>query len=244
VQNPGKRPFHWSREFGPHLIVGGNDKDPDRDCGFKWSTPTQDVLKGGKSEELILAASDKVKTAFLLTIPPEEHRTFSRWMHHNGRSVGWDRAGYGSNDLVMQPGYDETLAFVIQMATPDAKTAPGFKTAKDALSYAIDYRTPAKVTGATLVKDDPGDLNKDGYNESEGCHVLKGPGPLTFTYEKGKGAGSAPAFKVLGWIGPAPKTVTVDGKPAKHVAGVVEGNLILQVLGTIDAEKATLRIGG
>jgi hypothetical protein len=165
-------------------------------------------------------------------------------MHHNGRSIGWDRCGYGSSNIVMQPGYDETWACMIQMGTPTATSVPDLKSAKAALPYALDYREPAKITGATLVTDDPGDFNRDGFNESEGCFVLRGPGPLSFTFEKGKGAGFAAAFKILDWKGDAPKTVKVDGDDVPCASGVVDGDLVLQVLGTIAPKKARMSIGG
>ena len=91
VRNTGepKRAFHWSSEFGPHIMVPGSDKNPEADPGFTWSTPTQEKGEkfGDPVEALILATSEKAKTAFLLTIPPEEEKTFTRMMRHNGRSV-------------------------------------------------------------------------------------------------------------------------------------------------------------
>ena len=44
-----------------------------------------------------------------------------------------------------------------------------------ALHYMQDYQTPAKltVTTGTLVTDDPGDYNHDGFNEAEGCYVVR-----------------------------------------------------------------------
>jgi len=247
VHNTGERPFHWSGEFGPHLMVPGDNKRPDRDRGFTWSTPTQDIFKGGKSEELILAASDKVKTAFLLTIPVEGNKVFDRWMHHNGRGIGWDRAGYGSGGLVMQPGYDETFAFTIQMATPGSKTVPDFRTAKDALPYAMTYRAPGKVKGAPMtfgapgkvtapsvpITDDPGDLNKDGFNESEGCYVLKNPKEDWFVFFS-EHVVSAPVFKIVGWKDAVPVSVRVGKKKVPFVAGLVKDGLIVQIFDTID----------
>jgi hypothetical protein len=112
------------------------------------------------------------------------------------------------------------------------------------LTYGEDYRRPAKIAGAALVTRDPGDLNGDGFNESEGCHVLEGPGPLSFMFEKGKGAGLTPAFKVLGWRGAAPRSVTVDGEEIPAAAGVIGGTLVLQVLGSVLGEKARIRIDG
>jgi hypothetical protein len=112
---------------------------------------------------------------------------------------------------------------------------------QDALSYARQYRAPAQIEGAELVKDDPGDLNKDGYNESEGCHVLKGP--LAFSYERGAGAGHAAAFKIVNWKGAAPQKITVDGKDTPAAWAVVEGNLIVQLRGTLPGAKVKVEIG-
>lgn len=260
VQNAAdNRPFHWSGEYGPHLTVGGSDKDEKADRGFAWSTPKQDAFKSGSpSEELVLAASDKTKTRLMLSIPPEEAKLFNHFMQHNGRSIGWDRAGYGSGGIVMEPGYDNTWACMIEMGA-DAPNVAAFKTATEALPFAADYREPARITvgqaflpanpngGQTgmsgLLTDDAGDFNKDGFNESEGCYVLKGPGPLAFTFEKGKGAGFAPAFKITGWAGDAPRSVKVDGKDVPVAAGVVDGKLIVQILGAVAADKAQVEIG-
>jgi hypothetical protein len=129
------------------------------------------------------------------------------------------------------------------MGTPGSALAPEMKTAAEALPRALQYRKPAKLSGVELVTDDPGDLNKDGFNESEGCFVLRGAGPLEFSYEKGEGAGLAPAFKVLGWTGPALATVSVDGKQVPCVSAVVDGNLILQVLGSVAGERAKVAVG-
>jgi len=245
VQNDGKMAFHWSTEYGPHLMVPGSDKKPEIDLGFGWSTPKQETLKDmGTSEELLLATSKKLKASLMLTIPAEAHVLFGRFMHHNGRSLTWDRCGYGSNNITMNPGYDETWACLIQMGTPGPALSPEMKTAAEALPFAMQYREPAKLTGVTLVTDDAGDFNGDGYNESEACHVLRGPGPLSFTYARDKGAGFAPAFKVIGWKGDAPKTVKLDGKDVPIAAGVVEGKLLLQILETLPGDEVRIDIEG
>jgi hypothetical protein len=169
----------------------------------------------------------------MLTIPAEAHTLFDRHMRHNGRSVNWDRFGYGSNRVVMDPGYDHTWACLIQMGTKGHRLVPSLRSAREALPFALQYRTPATIEGAQLVKDDAGDVNKDGFNESEGCHVLKAeeqPGRVTFRYRRGDGAGYAPAFKVIGWKGSAPRTVQVDGKEVPAASAVTGGNLVLQIL--------------
>ena len=245
IENPGDRTVHWSSEYGPHIMVQGDSRKAEDDLAFTWSTPKHERFEKtpGPAEELMLADSGKAKTALMITIPPEAQKVFDRHMRHNGRSIGWDRCGYGSSNVDMPPGYDVTWTCMIQMGTPGGKLAPDLKTPTDALPHAMQYREPAKITGATLVTDDPGDLNKDGYNESEGCHVLKGPGPLAFTYEKGKGAGFCPAFKVVGWAGEAQKSVKVDGKETACTVGLAEGKLFVQVMGTVAGEKVQIAIG-
>jgi hypothetical protein len=194
-----------------------------------------------------------IATSFFITIPPAQHNIFTRHMRmHFG---GCDVFGYGCRGIDMEPGYDRTWVCMIQMGTPGAALAPDMKRPTDALPYAMQYREPAKLNGVQLVKDDPGDLDGDGYNESEACHVIKGPGPMEITYSKGDGAGFAPAFKVVGWAGPAPGgeetfgdekvpagEVTVDGEEMAVVADVSAGNLIIQLLGRIETDQATIRI--
>lgn len=141
----------------------------------------------------------------------------------------------------MDAGYDHTWACLLQMGTQGHALLPSLGNARDALPHARQYRAPARIEGAELVKD-TGDFNKDGYNESEGCHVLKGPGPLAFTYEPGAGAGFAPAFKVIGWQGLAPHKVRVGGKEVPAMAAVVEGNLLVQMLCTISDAKGKVEI--
>src|SRR5262249_18940255 len=241
----GSAPMHWSREYGPHLFVAA-PKKPETNPAFLFSTPKVSQVKDGfvqPAEELVLAASKKVKTTFLLTVPAGADKLFDRHVRHDGRSVGWDRAGYGSKSIIMEPGYDSTWACLIQIGTSRSPLLPELRTAQAALSYARQYRAPAQIEGAELVKNDPGDFNKDGYNESEGCHVLKGPGPLDFSYERGAGVGHAAAFKIVNWKGSTPKRIIVDGKQIPAVSAVVEGNLIVQILGTLPGAKARVEIG-
>ena len=248
VRNTGGRPFHWSSEYGPHLFLPSGKK-PGAPPDFIFGTPKfADWTAGGgrsqrASQELALAYHPKRKSSLLLTIPAEAHKTFTRHMRHTFKG-NWDRYGYGSSNVVMGLGYDERWACMIQLGSAAGGAAPAIRTPADALPYASQYRRPAKLTGAVPVTDDAGDLNADGYNESEGCFVLKGPGPLALTYERGRGAGFAPAFKVIGWKSDAPRSVTIEGKPAKAVAAVVDGVLILQVLARVEAAAAKIRIGG
>jgi hypothetical protein len=236
VRRTGDSPMHWSNEYGPHLMLPGHDRLPDDDLGFTWNTPKQQRLDAAprQPEELMLAVSEKVKTRLMLTIPPEEERLFDRHMRHNGRSIGWDRCGWGSGGIVMEPGYDSTWACAIQMGTSGSRVAPELRTPAEALPLATEYRHPPRLTaeGAALVTDDPGDLNKDGFNESEGCYVLRGPGPVELVCETGAVL-HQPAFKIIGPKRPAPEKVTVGGDEAAFVAGAANGETVVQVLATV-----------
>jgi hypothetical protein len=197
------------------------------------------------AEELVLAASDKVKTTFMLTIPAEADKLFDCHMRHDGRSVGWDRSGYGSKSIVMQPGYDSTWACLIQMGTTGSQLVPELRTPKDALSHAMQYRKPpaVEVKGGELVTNDLGDFNADGFNESEGCMVLRGKGPVELTYRKGQTAGFAPAFKIIGWQGMAPTRIKADGKEVPVIAHVAAGQLLVVVQGVLEGPAVRLEIG-
>src|SRR5262249_59318477 len=94
-----------------------------------------------------LGTSDKVKTTSLLTIPAEADKLFDCHMRHDGRSVGWDRSGYGSKSIVMEPGYDSTWACLIQIGTSGSRLNPELRTPKEALPYAMQYRQPAARKG-------------------------------------------------------------------------------------------------
>jgi hypothetical protein len=103
--------------------------------------------------------------------------------------------------------------------------------------YAEDYRNPdplAVIQGA-VVTNDAGDFDLDGFNEAEGCYVLRAaPGGVQFTLHGAKTPRESPAFKVKNWAGAAPATVTLGAEmltPGEgFVAAVEAGQLILQVL--------------
>lgn len=247
VKRTGSSPMHWSREYGPHLFVAAPKKAV-ANPAFVFSTPKVAQIKDGyvqPAEELILAASDKLKTTFLLTIPAEADKVFDCHMRHDGRSVGWDRSGYGSKSIVMQPGYDSTWACMIQMGTTGGRLIPELRTPKDALPYAMQYRKPiaVEIKGAAIVTNDPGDFNADGFNESEGCLVLRGKGPVELNYRKGQAGGFAPSFKIIGWQGATPTGVKADDRELPVIAHVVAGNLIFQVQGSLERPEGKLEIG-
>jgi hypothetical protein len=104
-------------------------------------------------------------------------------------------------------------------------------------AYAQDYRAPdtLAVTKGAVVKNDPGDHDSDGFNEVGGCYVLRAaPEGVEFVLH---GAGTPrmhPAFKVTGWKGGVPDSVTLGGDAlvagADYVASANAGVLLLQIL--------------
>jgi hypothetical protein len=260
VQNKGDRAFRWSTEYGPHLFLPGSDDKPDIDPGYVFRAPNLESLRptitpsGVKTKlmhyppqplDLAVALSDKVPTSFLITVPNTFDKLFDRPMRHNGRDIGWDRFGYGSNKVIMQRGYDSTWACLIQMGSTGGKAVPAIKKLEDALPHALQYRQPSRMqlSKGELVKNDPGDLDADGFNESEGCWVLRSKSAVELTFPKRDHALFAPVFKILDWSALPPKTVSVNGKEVPAVSAVLDGNLLLQVIGTLEGSTTKLQIG-
>jgi hypothetical protein len=48
---------------------------------------------------------------------------------------------------------------------------------------------------------------------------------------------------VLGWSGPAPEKALVGDKEVSCAAAVVDGRLVLQVLGRVEGDKAKIGLG-
>lgn len=82
-----------------------------------------------------------------------------------------------------------------------------------ALPYVDDYQSPATivVSRGRVVRDDPGDLNGDGYNESEGCHVVGATGSVVI--DPGEFMRHAPVVKFL--------EVEIQGIPDLEVNGTI-----------------------
>lgn len=109
-----------------------------------------------------------------------------------------------------------------------------------AIPYANDYRTPDKldVTQGKLDTTEEGDADADGFNEAEGCHVLKAsPAGVAFTLHGKKTPRMDPAFKIKGWTGKVPKSIKVGSRElieAKDFNASVEaGVLLLQLFADV-----------
>ena len=105
--------------------------------------------------------------------------------------------------------------------------------------YRKDYQSPAKLwmRAGKVVTDEAGDLNADGYNESEGCYTIRGG--RTVVLDAGGNDRMQPAIKFLGSGVNGIPDVLVDGKLAERSAynlAWLEGDaLLLHWLGTISA---------
>jgi len=106
-------------------------------------------------------------------------------------------------------------------------------------TYRKDYQSPAKLRmrAGKVDTDEIGDLNADGYNESEGCYVVRGG--WTVVLDAGGNDRMQPAIKFLGSGVNGIPDVLVDGKLAERSAynlAWVEGDaLLLHWLGTVSA---------
>ena len=102
-----------------------------------------------------------------------------------------------------------------------------------------DYQYPGdlSVQGGEIFTDDPGDLNSDGYNESEGCHVVSGGRILEF--RAGDHDRPNPVFKFVSPAFVGIPDVIVDGRIADSsfykLCWVDPETLILCWHGTIPA---------
>jgi len=108
---------------------------------------------------------------------------------------------------------------------------------KLAAPYAEDYRWPDRLALAQgeVDKTDAGDLDKDGFNEVEGCYVLKsGPAGTSFTLHGSELARIQPVFKIKGWEGEAPSKIVLGGRELQRGKGfnasLAKEFLLLQIL--------------
>jgi hypothetical protein len=105
------------------------------------------------------------------------------------------------------------------------------------------YRSPDRLTVTMGAVDtaDEGDRDADGYNEEEGCYVLKAAQGVAFTIHGATAPRVNPAFKIKGWPGSS-ASVTMAGKALDASQGIAfarDGTLLLQIFTTVK-EDATI----
>ncbi len=137
-----------------------------------------------------------------------------------------------------------------------------FLTDSDGSAARSDYRNPdpldgspnaGEVTVGSLVTDDAGDEDGDGFNESTGWYTLAAsPNQVEFSLDPRRGGeASIPfrqlAFKVKNWLASVPEVIWLEGSEkyldTDYHASVQENVLYLELLQDID-ERSLVRIGG
>ena len=110
--------------------------------------------------------------------------------------------------------------------------------------YRKDYQSPAKlrVRAGKVDPDEIGDLNGDGYNESEGCYVVRGGREIWL--DPGQSDRMQPAFKFLDSGVNGLPDVLVNGQPvdrsSHNLAWLGPDILLLHWLGTVPAGERTV----
>jgi hypothetical protein len=116
--------------------------------------------------------------------------------------------------------------------------------------YANDYRSPdhLAVSKGRLDTIDDGDTDADGFNEAEGCYVLKSaPDGLAFAMHGRALARMFPAFKIKDWPGAAPATITLGGEKlaaGKDFNASVAGRVLLLQIHRIIKDDVGVAIRG
>ena len=136
---------------------------------------------------------------------------------------------------------EKTLPAGTQRVNFLMRFADDINSAAAAALHAEDYRAPDRLTilRGSVVTTDEGDRDADGYNEEEGCYVLKGGvDGVAFTIHGKATPRVNPVFKIKGWPGEATTRNMTGTKLRSSVASVREGALILQLLGVVDEDVA------
>lgn len=111
---------------------------------------------------------------------------------------------------------------------------------------ALAYQHPARlrVTVGRVVRDAPGDLNRDGFNESQGCYELAlARGTLRFRFEPADVPRDSPRFRVHGSAGQR-CWVYADGQALPADARDAEGRLLFALPGVIQRPRSLEVVGG
>jgi hypothetical protein len=116
--------------------------------------------------------------------------------------------------------------------------------------YANDYRSPDRlsISKGTLDTNDEGDTDADGFNETEGCYVLKSAHDgVVFEVHGGAVSRMFPAFKIKNWTGNAPETLALGTEKLTagkdFVSSVRGGVLLLQIVRIIKEDVRVSILG-
>ena len=157
-----------------------------------------------------------VKSDVLVVLHYQETMVYywGRWAHSTRVN--------GKECKVGDINYASTISGIIEYDLKDSKTLTHLLQIKpstmdsidDVKPYVADYRKPGAllVTKGSPVKDDADDLNHDGYNEAEGCYLVKATGNEVAFELDCKVKRFNPIFKIVNWSAAAPSSIEVNGK--------------------------------
>lgn len=117
-------------------------------------------------------------------------------------------------------------AFLLELAPEDGSVS------------ARQYREPGTVTpqDGKIVRGDPGDWNGDGFNEGEGCFVLRGSSK--FSLKAGSAGLQDPAIKILAPKGQGLSEILVNGSLVGEAARVGLDAILVSWRGSLKAGQA------
>ena len=99
-----------------------------------------------------------------------------------------------------------------------------------------DYTAPLQMqfTRGRRSFTDPGDANQDGFNEAEGCHVIRADDEVVrFTLRARRGVRQSPVLKILN-LKAASFLVNIGGRVTEVIARDGDGDPIAQIPGRLD----------
>jgi len=187
-----------------------------------------------------------VKADFLAVLHYVTGRAYywGRWLHLDSGSADLNYVFWRDGNIQYDLQDSKTVTHLLQIK-PDTMNSNTL-----AQPYALDYRQPgvlSVIKGGT-VNYDPEDLNKDGYNEAEGCYLVKAAGEgvefdLNCTVKRFN-----PVFKILNWSFSVPQKIEANGETLNigygYLAQMAANNkdLVLQVCGSYE-NRVNVKIG-
>lgn len=203
-----------------------------------WTKPLLGAavaLDAGRGFELIqqlVTSSDSSESQFVLLSPKEKNRPDLLWAPYNQALLATRR--------VLESGDGRRLAVVAGAVSPKGKVESAhlirvWPADMDGTavgdSIAWDYRHPAAIaaTVGRLVTDSAGDLDGDGFNESEGCYELSPEGGvLRFRFDPGRRLRYRPIFRIHE-TGSRRCWVYVDGRIIKNLQADGRGRMMFRI---------------
>ncbi len=204
-------------------------------------------LDGRRGFEMVVppvAAVGRPESRFVLMARPGSDRSDLLWAWSATSQLDWRRQLESADGRRLAlivgdvaAGEEVETAHLLRVWPRDIDAAP------EAASLADDYRHPVElaVAAGRLITGAAGDLDQDGYNESEGCYELAlARGVARFEFRPGSLLRFDPVFRVRGtagrrcWVYARGRVVTSVGRDAGgellfRLPGVISRPVALEV---------------